>query len=253
MSRSAPGSGATSSWQIRKNPLSPSTSRSTSFAAAPNPTFAPIARTNASGKRCWIRSSMRRRCLQLGIDRRSRRRRGTACAGSGSPGGRTRRGCRRTNHRDRARRRPRRQAVQMGSPVPRWGEASEAARYPAVMAHDAIPPSAAEARGSTPPASTSPTSTWSVRSQGTVDVGGALAGRAADLAKDATYVTVGLGLLSFQRAQVRRREFERSLSALTTWPRRVIARIGSSCRQQRSPRESERRCPREPFPSASRC
>ena len=46
---------------------------------------------------------------------------------------------------------------------------------------------------------------------GTLDVGGALAGRAAELAKDATYVTVGLGLLSFQRAQVRRREFERSL------------------------------------------
>jgi hypothetical protein len=47
--------------------------------------------------------------------------------------------------------------------------------------------------------------------QGTVERGGALAGRAAELAKDATYVTVGLGLLSFQRAQVRRREFERSL------------------------------------------
>ncbi len=47
--------------------------------------------------------------------------------------------------------------------------------------------------------------------QGTVDLGGALAGRAAELAKDATYVTVGLGLLSFQRAQVRRRELERRL------------------------------------------
>ena len=46
---------------------------------------------------------------------------------------------------------------------------------------------------------------------GTVELGGALAGRAAELAKDATYVTVGLGLLSFQRAQVRRREIERSL------------------------------------------
>jgi hypothetical protein len=34
--------------------------------------------------------------------------------------------------------------------------------------------------------------------------------RAAALARDATYVTVGLGLLGFQRAQVRRREFERS-------------------------------------------
>ena len=46
---------------------------------------------------------------------------------------------------------------------------------------------------------------------GTVERGSALAGRAAELAKDATYVTVGLGLLSFQRAKVRRREFERSL------------------------------------------
>jgi hypothetical protein len=46
---------------------------------------------------------------------------------------------------------------------------------------------------------------------GTVERGGAVAGRAAELAKDATYVTVGLGLLSFQRAQVRRREIERSL------------------------------------------
>ena len=45
----------------------------------------------------------------------------------------------------------------------------------------------------------------------TVELGGSLAGRAAGLAKDATYVTVGLGLLSFQRAQVRRRELERSL------------------------------------------
>jgi hypothetical protein len=47
--------------------------------------------------------------------------------------------------------------------------------------------------------------------RGTVEVGGAVAGRAAELARDATYVTVGLGLLGFQRAQVRRREFERSL------------------------------------------
>ncbi len=44
----------------------------------------------------------------------------------------------------------------------------------------------------------------------TVDVGTAVAARATELAKDATYVTVGLGLLSYQRAQVRRREFERS-------------------------------------------
>jgi hypothetical protein len=47
--------------------------------------------------------------------------------------------------------------------------------------------------------------------RGTVDVGGAVIGRAAELAKDATYVTVGLSLLGFQRAQVRRRELERSL------------------------------------------
>ncbi len=31
-------------------------------------------------------------------------------------------------------------------------------------------------------------------------------------AKEATYVTVGLGLLTYQRAQVRRREIERLLS-----------------------------------------
>lgn len=48
--------------------------------------------------------------------------------------------------------------------------------------------------------------------RGTVDTGGSVAARAAELAKDATYVTVGLGLLSYQRAQVRRREFERSLA-----------------------------------------
>lgn len=39
----------------------------------------------------------------------------------------------------------------------------------------------------------------------------AAARRAADLAKEATYVSVGLGLLTFQRAQVRRREIERAL------------------------------------------
>lgn len=50
--------------------------------------------------------------------------------------------------------------------------------------------------------------------RGSVEIGGSLAARAADLAanlaKDATYVTVGMGLLGYQRAQVRRREFERS-------------------------------------------
>jgi hypothetical protein len=39
----------------------------------------------------------------------------------------------------------------------------------------------------------------------------AAARRALDLAKDATYVSVGVGLLSFQRAQVQRREIERAL------------------------------------------
>jgi hypothetical protein len=44
---------------------------------------------------------------------------------------------------------------------------------------------------------------------------GAITARAAEMAaavaRDATYVTVGLSLLTLQRAQVRRREFERSL------------------------------------------
>ena len=35
--------------------------------------------------------------------------------------------------------------------------------------------------------------------------------RAAGLAIDATYVTIGLSLLSFQRVQVKRREIERAL------------------------------------------
>ena len=38
-----------------------------------------------------------------------------------------------------------------------------------------------------------------------------VAKRTIDVAKDATYIGVGLGLLLFQRAQVQRREFERSL------------------------------------------
>jgi len=46
--------------------------------------------------------------------------------------------------------------------------------------------------------------------RGSVDLGGSLAARATALAMDATYVTVGLSLLGYQRAQVRRREFERS-------------------------------------------
>ena len=42
-------------------------------------------------------------------------------------------------------------------------------------------------------------------------IAGRVTDRVTDLAKDATYVTVGLGLLAVQRAQVRRREIERSL------------------------------------------
>ncbi|MBT5276727.1 MAG: hypothetical protein HOJ85_13385 [Ilumatobacter sp.] len=42
-------------------------------------------------------------------------------------------------------------------------------------------------------------------------VSNSIAQRAADVAKDATYVGVGLGLLAFQRAQVQRREIERAL------------------------------------------
>jgi hypothetical protein len=38
-----------------------------------------------------------------------------------------------------------------------------------------------------------------------------VATRVASLALDATYVTIGMSLLSFQRVQVRRREFERAL------------------------------------------
>lgn len=37
-----------------------------------------------------------------------------------------------------------------------------------------------------------------------------IAQRGADIAKDATYVGVGLGLLAFQRAQVQRRQIERT-------------------------------------------
>jgi len=38
-----------------------------------------------------------------------------------------------------------------------------------------------------------------------------VAKRGLDLAKDATYVSIGIGLLTFQRAQVQRREIERAL------------------------------------------
>ena len=98
----------------------------------------------------------------------------------------------------------------MRSPVPRWGEASEAARYPAVMA--TTRPADRRPGPRFDPTNIDLTDFDVARAiRGTVDVGGAIAGRAADLAKDATYVTVGLSLLGFQRAQVRRRELERSL------------------------------------------
>lgn len=44
-----------------------------------------------------------------------------------------------------------------------------------------------------------------------LDVSTSAVKRAVDVAKDVTYVGVGLGLLTYQRAQVRRREFERAL------------------------------------------
>jgi hypothetical protein len=43
------------------------------------------------------------------------------------------------------------------------------------------------------------------------DTTGPVATRVASLAADATYVTIGLGLLSFQRVQIHRREIERAL------------------------------------------
>ena len=45
----------------------------------------------------------------------------------------------------------------------------------------------------------------------TVDATETLRDRTFELAKDAMYVTVGLGVLSLQRAQVRRRELERAI------------------------------------------
>ena len=40
----------------------------------------------------------------------------------------------------------------------------------------------------------------------------AITRRAVDVARETTYITVGLGLLAFQRAQVHRREFEKTAS-----------------------------------------
>jgi len=47
--------------------------------------------------------------------------------------------------------------------------------------------------------------------RGALDTTDAVATKALAVAKDAAYVTVGLGLLNLQRAQVRRRELERTL------------------------------------------
>ncbi|MFT6289639.1 MAG: hypothetical protein ACJAR2_000224 [Ilumatobacter sp.] len=41
--------------------------------------------------------------------------------------------------------------------------------------------------------------------------GGSVASTTAGLARDSAYTTVGLGLLTYQRIQVRRREIEREL------------------------------------------
>lgn len=43
------------------------------------------------------------------------------------------------------------------------------------------------------------------------DASGAAATTGASLARDVTYTAVGLGLLTYQRIQVRRREIEREL------------------------------------------
>lgn len=47
--------------------------------------------------------------------------------------------------------------------------------------------------------------------RGARTVTAAVAHTATNVAKDATYTTVGLGVLTYQRLQVRRREFERAL------------------------------------------
>jgi len=47
--------------------------------------------------------------------------------------------------------------------------------------------------------------------QSTLKTTDSVALRTAGLAIDVTYITIGLGLLSFQRVQVKRREIERAL------------------------------------------
>jgi len=48
-------------------------------------------------------------------------------------------------------------------------------------------------------------------SRATRSATGRVSGMATRVAKDTTYTAVGLGVLTWQRLQVRRREFERSL------------------------------------------
>lgn len=48
---------------------------------------------------------------------------------------------------------------------------------------------------------------------------------ATNLVKDSIYVTVGLGVLTFQRLQVRRREIERLVERTTAGPRQQAARL----------------------------
>jgi hypothetical protein len=52
----------------------------------------------------------------------------------------------------------------------------------------------------------------------------------ASVVKDATYVTVGLGVIAFQRLQVRRKELEKELGA--RW-RTVEERVGATLDRSR--------------------
>ncbi|MEJ5254702.1 MAG: hypothetical protein WHS89_05075 [Acidimicrobiales bacterium] len=48
---------------------------------------------------------------------------------------------------------------------------------------------------------------------------------ALKLLRDSVYVTVGFGVLAFQKVQVRRRELERSLDQQLAGPRRLVESI----------------------------
>lgn len=48
---------------------------------------------------------------------------------------------------------------------------------------------------------------------------------AVRLLRDSLYVGVGFGVLAFQKAQVRRRELERSLDERLTGPREQLGRL----------------------------